>query len=789
MRTGWLGGAAACAILCAFANTAAAEDAGAAAATETPAAEAATAAELVVFGHGQTREVQTITAQQIMNVAPGTSPIKMVEKLPGVNFQSADAFGAYEWSTRISIRGFNQNQLGFTLDGVPLGDMTYGNLNGLHISRAAISENLGQVQLAQGAGSLSTASSSNLGGTVEFFTRDPSEAFNVNVQGTGGSDSMYRGFIRLDTGVLPTGGKGYVSYANQKTDKWKGWGEQKQQQINVKYVQPLGEATVTTYYNWSRRRENDYQDMSKEMINRLGYNWDNISNNYAEATQIATTALEYYKANGHSGDPSFCVSDPGDNGNASAYPSPVRCDDDAYYDAAGLRDDNLWYVNGKTPITENLNFSATVYGHHNKGQGSWFAPLNPSPNYGVAGATTANSPMSFRTTEYGMDRIGVFGAAELKLGDHTIQAGGWYEDNDFDQARRYYALDLAAPNRDALDFQSNPYKTRWDYAFKTKTTMLFIEDSWKITEDLKVNFGAKSLKVTNDARFVNGYDTSVARGGGIDAKDGFLPQVGFNWNIPGAGEVFGDYAENMRAFQSAATSGPFSTTQAGFDAIKDKLKPETSKTFELGYRFRIDAFQGQIAAYHVKFDNRLLATSVGSGVAGNPAVLSNVGSVTTKGVELAGAWAITQDWTAFASYAYNDSKYDDDVHDGSGVLIARTAGKTVVDTPKSIANLELSYHHGGFFGSMAGHYTGKRYYTYTNDQSVPSYWVADLTAGYRFEGEDWRKGLEIQVNVTNLFDKDYVATVGSNGFTNSGDSQTLLIGAPRQWFVTLRKDF
>ena len=38
----------------------------------------------------------------------------------------------------INIRGFNQNQLGFTLDGVPLGDMSYGNTNGLHISRAIL---------------------------------------------------------------------------------------------------------------------------------------------------------------------------------------------------------------------------------------------------------------------------------------------------------------------------------------------------------------------------------------------------------------------------------------------------------------------------------------------------------------------------------------------------------------------------------------------------------------------------------------------------------------------------
>ena len=105
--------------------------------------------------------------------AAGTSALKAVDKLPGVTFQSADAFGAYEWSTRISIRGFNQNQLGFTLDGVPLGDMSYGNHNGLHISRAIISENVGRVEVAQGAGALAAASSSNLGGTIEFFSRAP----------------------------------------------------------------------------------------------------------------------------------------------------------------------------------------------------------------------------------------------------------------------------------------------------------------------------------------------------------------------------------------------------------------------------------------------------------------------------------------------------------------------------------------------------------------------------------------------------------------------------------------
>ncbi|MCL6486619.1 MAG: Plug domain-containing protein, partial [Janthinobacterium lividum] len=85
-----------------------------------------------VMGQGQSRQVQNISRADLAKAIPGSSPLKALEKLPGVSFQSADPFGAYEWSTRISIRGFNQNQLGFTLDGIPLGDMSYGNNNGLH---------------------------------------------------------------------------------------------------------------------------------------------------------------------------------------------------------------------------------------------------------------------------------------------------------------------------------------------------------------------------------------------------------------------------------------------------------------------------------------------------------------------------------------------------------------------------------------------------------------------------------------------------------------------------------
>lgn len=44
----------------------------------------------------------------------------------------------------------------------------------------------------------------------------------------------------------------------------------------------------------------------------------------------------------------------------------------------------------------------------------------------------------------------------------------------------------------------------------------------------------------------------------------------------------------------------------------------------------------------------------------------------------------------------------------------------------------------------------------------------------------------MQVNATNLFDREYVSTIGTNGFANRSDNQTLLAGAPQQFFVMLK---
>ncbi|KAG1263283.1 hypothetical protein G6F65_014551 [Rhizopus arrhizus] len=205
----------------------------------TDAQSATTLDSISVIGRGEARQVQRVTAEDMKVLPPGANPLKLLAPKPGVHFESADATGAYEWSTTISLRGFNQNRLGYTLDGIPLGNMAYGNSNGLHISRAVISENLGGAEVSTGIGALGTPSTSNLGGVFQFYSIDPSTEFGVVLAQGFGSDSARRSYARLETGEHQ-GFAAYLSGVYSEGDKWKGKGSQELKQFNSKATYSFG---------------------------------------------------------------------------------------------------------------------------------------------------------------------------------------------------------------------------------------------------------------------------------------------------------------------------------------------------------------------------------------------------------------------------------------------------------------------------------------------------------------------------------------------------------------------
>jgi iron complex outermembrane receptor protein len=715
--------------------------------------------EILVLGRGETRQVQTITARQIEQLPAGTSPLKAIENMPGVNFQAADPYGAYEWSTRITVRGFNQNRMGFTLDGVPLGDMTYGNHNGLHISRAIPSELVDRVVLSQGTGTLATASTSNLGGAIEFFSAAPSSELNVDAAQTFGSDSARRTFVRVDTGELGGGTRLTFGAADGSTEKWKGAGDQDVRQYTFKLVRPVGEGELTVFYNYSDRAEIDYQDLSKDIVARRGNTWDNWYPSWFEAVAAADAC------------------------NASGQNDAIACDD-AYWNASGLREDSLGYVALDVPFGDSLRWTATAYGHRNDGQGLWGTPYTPTPG---------GAPLSIRTTEYDLGREGLVTALTWKGGNHEINGGLWYETNDFVQARRFYAEpSRLGPTRSFENFQTDPMLTQWEYDFDTESVVAHLQDTWSLGDAVSLNFGFRAVNVENTAATVVG----DVKTGTIEADEPFLPQIGVNWAINNDLELFTSVAKNVRAFASSGTSGPFSTSAAGFAAIRDVVEPEVATNFEAGLRYRAgDSLEGLVAVYAVDFENRLLGITQGPGIVGNPAVLANVGSVKTNGIETALEWRPMTNVSWFTSIAWNDSEYDDDytVTNSSGVTtVVPVAGKQVADTPEILFKSQIGYDNGVFFVRADVNHTDERFYTYLNEGGVDAYTLLNVGVGLRFDIAGGIDEIVVQADATNLTDEEYFSTIDSNGFVTSdpnGTAQTLLLGAPRQLFLSVKARF
>jgi iron complex outermembrane receptor protein len=749
-----------------------------------------------VTAQGETRDVQTVDSKALLQEAPGTSTIQLMNRLPSVSVTAADPYGAYEWALHISVRGFDQNQLGFTLDDVPLGDMSYGNLNGLHITRALIDENLGSAKISQGTGGLDVASNSNLGGAIQYYSDDPSDKRGFQVSQSFGSFNGHRSFARFDSGLLPTHTKFFFDGVFQLSDKWKSAGQrdQKYYQFNTKVEQFIGSKGMLTFYaDYDNRAEVDYQDLNKVWASKLGYRWDNYGN-WGDALQAANA----YNAQGGGGKVFAGI--------PTVFPYPVSTlqsgfgdlsndpEDAGYFGGGGLRKDLLTYLKYQTAITSHLNLKTTIYGHSNKGVGTWYTPYNPT--YDNTG--TEVSPISMRTSEYGIQRGGVVSSLSYETTRNTLEGGVWFERENFTLARRYYATSLASPIHSLYDFPTDPFYTMWAYDFGTTVYQIHLQDQYKLRNNVTLSAGFKTAETSTTGNISN-YDSGVIHAGTalssyaqgtLTSGKPFMPQVGVNWKLDKENEVFADVAENTRAFQTGGNgfaTSPWGTSQAGFNSLTNNLKAESSWSEEAGYRHTGKMIVAQANYFHVNFSNRLLAIAQGPAIAGAAALLANVGGVTTNGVDGAIQVRTQSGWSLYNALTLNKSAYDSNynVTNSSGVVTTiETAGKIAVDSPEFLYKNELQYATPKNIEiHIASDYMSKRYFTYTNDNSVGGRFIANFGTSYHVDEVGIFDQLKLQLNVTNLANTKYWSAIGTNSFLASDptsvDLNTLQVGAPR----------
>jgi hypothetical protein len=764
---------------------------------DTPAAvETATEAEAAAAEPIATVEVSTrksrssveLGKNDMQKMLPGINPLKALQTLPGVSFQTADPWGNNEQNLSLFIHGFSGSQLGYTLDGVPLGDQQYGNYNGLSPQRAITSENVGSVILSSGAGDLSTASTSNLGGTIETFSSNPLANQNVAVQQTVGSYNTSRTFVRYDTGNFGDGNSAYISAVHHEQKAWDFNGRQGGDQVNAKFINNGNNGKLTLYFAYS---------------DKIEPNEDSTVRSATEKYQPYTRPFMYPNFQQAVGYLSATGGTPAAEGNNYRN----------YYSDA-QRTDYLTYAKYDWNINDTTTWSNQIYYHNDDGVGVVAGPI------GVAGLPAlfavyfpgqnlkqvfGNSGYATRTTEYAINRNGWLSNFKTEIGDHNLQAGLWLEHNRSSAYRRWYALDVNNPSS-PYDRPSNPLITQYGSEIDNKVAQLSLQDEWRLRPDLSLQAGFKSSLQFADGQFpVQPKNGAIAGSttlpvGNIDTKKWFLPQIGGRWDITAQDQAFFNVQKNMRQFVTYGGGGasPWSlSSQAAFDLFKTTAKPETSITYEAGLRSShqlnwgaLSALDGQINVYHVDFKDRLLQISptsvISSIIGGNLAVLTNVGSVKTNGVDLSATAHFGRTFSLYNALSYNQSKYDDNYLNGKDTVL--TAGKKVPGSPewmnKTVATLNVA----DTEFQLIGDYVGKRYATYTNDLSVSNYFLMNLAVSGKlpFLNGGWVKNARYRLNVTNLANRegDLNVVVGAA----SGTYNTFPI-APRQGFLTLMADF
>ena len=700
---------------------------------------------------------QTITRKTMEAFVPGTSPLQVLSATtPGVSFASDDPFGMDTWANTFYIRGYTQSQLGITLDGIPLGDGQFINASGLDINQAVIQDNIGHVDMSQGGGALDVNSITNLGGALQYYTADPRDKMGGDVSQTFGSNSTYRTFAKFESGILNhTGTKFSASYARTDAGKWKGVGDQFEQQANFKIIQPLGtRGKISGFFNYSEFDQYNYSDLSLEIIQKLGQRVDYYYPNYATAYHAAqgTYPAGYEK-----------LSDPADA---------------SYYDGAQKQRNYLTGINLQYDLTSRLHFKSVLYDHQSGGNYEWTNPYVSSPS---------GAPMIQQVGQTSVTRLGATASLQYDIGHHEIQSGVWYEHVGYTWAQRYYSQPVLGEGtpRNALGPYNNPFATAYAMMFNTNTFQYYLEDAYKILPNLRAHAGFKSMLTTtaggatqNDPTYT-GQDTLP--NGSLTTAGAFLPHVSLNWTFLHHNELFFDFSKNLRAYT-------YNTWQSGnawgVNEMPRNLKPETTFNYEVGYRYNSKPLTILINLYHIDYRNRLATITVGSLVNAHNSYI-NVGNMNMWGADAGVTVRPVQNLEIFNSFSYNKSTYGRDVvSDGVNYGIA---GKLEAGYPQWMYKANASYSYKDARLNFNVNYMSRRYISYMNDANVNGYWLATLSANYRFHHIPHLAMLELNLGIYNLFNQQYVGGIG--GYSLSGDTQQLFAGAPRQFFGSLHARF
>ncbi|MAN74566.1 MAG: TonB-dependent receptor [Henriciella sp.] len=689
------------------------------------------------IGLDEATNTVAVTREELLSAPSGISGLKMLESLPGFNVQTDGALGLYEFGNSVTVRAFNLQQIGFVLDGVPMGRSDA--FGGSPIFRYVDNENLGSVVASPGAGDVSLPSYASLGPIVSYNTVAPSDEAGGMIAYTIGDDNLERSFIKLETGDL-NGLSAYISRSKTDSDLWRGPGSIDREHIEGKVVYEFDADTILSA-GYVANEFFDYDSPSgPESLFEDDYY-------YGYLPAVPDSCI----------DPQPGVYDYNGDGTVDGDDfTPVFTDSSCtqyYEDRINIRQDALYRVSFETDLTEGLDFKATYYFEDKDGFGvspdSYGNSLGIYLDQAEAGLDVVwPRGVQYGLSEVGGEREGVVGGLTWAVANHTVEAGVWYEDETYNRTQQRLNKTAGSADGDVL-FDEVAYYRR-DYTTQRETVQLYLKDTISLMDDrLNVEVGIKSLQVDyslDGYRDYNDYEIDGEPGYGpqsIDAEyeDNFLPMIGAVYDLNPNDQIFASYSQNYALPRGAddifdnATATPLPAPEG-----------EESENFEIGLRTNRPSFYGAASLYYTAFDNRLLESSVINPATGQPeAFYINGGETTAYGVELSGVYQpdVFNDQLYFTgNLTYNKSEDED--------------GFTLADSPEWLVTGGLTYEPTTWLiANISGKHTSERYATFTETGEMEAFTVFD---GYLDIGGPNDFGLPenvgLRLNVSNIFDEE-----------------------------------
>ncbi|WP_428427053.1 TonB-dependent siderophore receptor [Pararhizobium sp.] len=342
--------------------------------------------------------------------------------------------------------------------------------------------------------------------------------------------------------------------------------------------------------------------------------------------------------------------------------------------------------------------------------------------------------------------------------DHSLLLGLDYKNFKIDQtqASAFPASNLN-PENPVYGRPLAPYNTYLDSVARMQQVGVYAQDQirfgdgWLLTLNGRYDF----VKQDMDSRLVGGDyntdDSSLSGRAGLayTFDNGLTPYV--------SAATFFNPLVGTRATDPA---DPFNPSKVA------PLIAEEGQQYEAGIKYEPTFVDGLLTAslFHITKQNALVPAGF---------IQQQVGEIESKGLEIEGKLNINQNWKLLASYTYTDMEITED---GTPAFI----GNRPYLIPEHQAALWLDYvvTDGALEGVSLGgglRYHGESFADMANTAKVPDAVVAD--AAIRYEKNGWGAAL----NVTNLFDKEYVKGCQGLFTCGYGDQRTVTLKLSKSW--------